>query len=229
MPRHRRKRNRKPVQITPTLPRPISLQQGRDNDDPRMAIDPGRTARRLRAEIRVRFGFREATVADADTLTAWLRDHAAAETRGEMEAMVERLEVRCRALAIEPVRHGAGHRRACRAGFTGLARCRVGARRTAQGRGGRTRRVTHCRLVQELASQTARRRASERGSLCHDRRHREGRSGRCRSFCHRAVRPPGRPGQRRRRGRVGAFGRPRRRRHRTDSWSEYARRVDYHS
>ncbi len=62
----------------------------------------GRTARRLRAEIRVRFGFREATVADADTLIEWLRDHAAAEAGGEIEAMVERLEARCRELAIEP-------------------------------------------------------------------------------------------------------------------------------
>lgn len=47
----------------------------------------GRTARRLRAEIRVRFGFREATVADAHTL---------------IEVMIERLESRCRELAIEP-------------------------------------------------------------------------------------------------------------------------------
>ena len=37
----------------------------------------GRTAERLRAEIRTRFGFREATVADAGMLTAWLRDHVA--------------------------------------------------------------------------------------------------------------------------------------------------------
>lgn len=33
----------------------------------------GRTAERLRGEIRVRFGFREATVADAEMLTEWLR------------------------------------------------------------------------------------------------------------------------------------------------------------
>lgn len=39
----------------------------------------GRTAERLRAEIRVRFGFREATVADAELLTVWLRDHVAGE------------------------------------------------------------------------------------------------------------------------------------------------------
>jgi hypothetical protein len=62
----------------------------------------GRTAERMRSEIRVRFGFREATVADADALSEWLRDHAAAEAGGEIEAMVERLEARCRELAIEP-------------------------------------------------------------------------------------------------------------------------------
>ncbi len=61
-----------------------------------------RTAERLRAEIRVRFGFREATVADADALTAWLRDHVAAEVGGDIEPMIERLETRCRELAIEP-------------------------------------------------------------------------------------------------------------------------------
>ncbi len=33
------------------------------------------TVERLRAEIRVRFGFREATVADAEMLAEWLRDH----------------------------------------------------------------------------------------------------------------------------------------------------------
>ena len=62
----------------------------------------GRTAERLRAEIRVRFGFREATVADADMLTVWLRDHVAGEAGGEIEPMIERLEARCRELAIEP-------------------------------------------------------------------------------------------------------------------------------
>ena len=62
----------------------------------------GRTAERLRAEIRVRFGFREATVADADMLTVWLRDHVAGEVGGEVEPMIERLEARCRELTIEP-------------------------------------------------------------------------------------------------------------------------------
>jgi TnpA family transposase len=62
----------------------------------------GRTAERLRAEVRVRFGFREATVADADLLTVWLRDHVAGEVGGEIAPMIERLEARCRELAIEP-------------------------------------------------------------------------------------------------------------------------------
>jgi hypothetical protein len=61
-----------------------------------------RTAKRPRMEIRARFGFREATVADAETLTAWLRDHVAAEAGGQIEPLIERLEARCRELAIEP-------------------------------------------------------------------------------------------------------------------------------
>jgi hypothetical protein len=53
------------------------------------ALLVGRTAERVRSEIRIRFGFREATVADADALSEWLRDHAAAEAGGEIETMVE--------------------------------------------------------------------------------------------------------------------------------------------
>ena len=66
------------------------------------AFPTGRTAERMRAEIRVRFGFREATVADADLLTIWLRDHVAGEAGGDIEPMIVRLEARCRELAIEP-------------------------------------------------------------------------------------------------------------------------------
>lgn len=62
----------------------------------------GRTAERLRAEIRTHFGFREATGADADRLTAWLHDHVAAEVGGEIAPMIERLEACCREWAIEP-------------------------------------------------------------------------------------------------------------------------------
>ena len=66
------------------------------------AFPTGRTAERLRAEIRGRFGFREATVADAEMLTVWLCDHVAGEGSGAIEPMIERLEARCRELAIEP-------------------------------------------------------------------------------------------------------------------------------
>jgi TnpA family transposase len=62
----------------------------------------GRTAERLRAEIRVRFGFREATSTDAEMLATWLRDHVAGEVGGEIEPMIEWVEARCRELAIEP-------------------------------------------------------------------------------------------------------------------------------
>lgn len=61
-----------------------------------------RTARRFRAEIRSLFGFREATVADANALIEWLRDYAAPEAGGVIEVMIERLEARCRDLSIEP-------------------------------------------------------------------------------------------------------------------------------
>jgi hypothetical protein len=60
-----------------------------------------RTTKRLRSEIRARYGFREATV-DAEALTEWLRDHAAPESGGEFAPIVERLEARRRELTIEP-------------------------------------------------------------------------------------------------------------------------------
>jgi hypothetical protein len=60
-----------------------------------------RTLERQRAKIRALLGFREATVADAEALGAWLRDHAVAETR-DHGRLVARLEERCQALRIEP-------------------------------------------------------------------------------------------------------------------------------
>lgn len=65
-------------------------------------LPTGRTAERHRADIRARFGFREASVADADLLSEWLCQHAVNETSGEFADLVERLEARCRELAIEP-------------------------------------------------------------------------------------------------------------------------------
>jgi len=44
-----------------------------------------RTAERQRAEIRALLGFREACVADAEALGAWLRDNAIAHTRDPVE------------------------------------------------------------------------------------------------------------------------------------------------
>ena len=61
----------------------------------------GRTVERHRADIRTLFGFREASVADGEALTAWLRDHAVAETR-DPALLASALEQRCRDLAIEP-------------------------------------------------------------------------------------------------------------------------------
>jgi TnpA family transposase len=60
-----------------------------------------RTLERQRAEIRALLGFREATVADAEALGTWLRDHAVARTRDLGELTAE-AEARCRALRIEP-------------------------------------------------------------------------------------------------------------------------------
>ncbi len=60
-----------------------------------------RTLERQRAEIRALLGYREASVADAEALGAWLRDDAVARTRDPGELAAE-VEARCRALRIEP-------------------------------------------------------------------------------------------------------------------------------
>src|SRR4051794_36883656 len=61
-----------------------------------------RTAERQRAEIRALLGFREAGIADAEALGAWLRDHGVARTRDPVELAAE-AEARCRTLCIEPL------------------------------------------------------------------------------------------------------------------------------
>lgn len=70
-----------------------------DNDE---VVLSDRTAERLRSEIRSRFGFREATVADADNLTDWLRDQVIGALGSDIAPLIERLEGRCRELALEP-------------------------------------------------------------------------------------------------------------------------------
>jgi len=61
----------------------------------------GRTLERHRSEIRSLFGFREATVADAEQLSEWLCEHAAA-AGGTPERLATLLDLRCRELSIEP-------------------------------------------------------------------------------------------------------------------------------
>src|SRR4051812_6536090 len=60
-----------------------------------------RTAERQRAEIRALLGFREASVADAEALAAWLGDNVVGQTR-DTAALTAEAEARCRALRIEP-------------------------------------------------------------------------------------------------------------------------------
>lgn len=61
-----------------------------------------RTSERLRTEIRAHFGFREATVADANMLEKWLQVHVAPNACGEIDAMLDRLLTHCKTLRIEP-------------------------------------------------------------------------------------------------------------------------------
>ena len=60
-----------------------------------------RTAERTRAEIRTRFGYREATVLDGEMLELWLRDHIAPNSGGEVNILLEGIQARCRELRIE--------------------------------------------------------------------------------------------------------------------------------
>ena len=60
----------------------------------------GRSVERYRSEIRLRFGFREATVNDADMLTDWLCDHAAPDVAGDFTKLVEIFEQNARAIPL---------------------------------------------------------------------------------------------------------------------------------
>jgi hypothetical protein len=55
-----------------------------------------RTAKRLRTEIRVRFGFHEATVADAEIADCLATRLPCRRSRQQLQPMIERLDARCR-------------------------------------------------------------------------------------------------------------------------------------
>jgi len=90
-----------PTEIEPQAVDQVARQIGM-GATPHDSLDlAARTWKRHRAEIRALFGYREATVADAEALEDWLRDQAA--TVGAVpDLLVARLEARCRELAIEP-------------------------------------------------------------------------------------------------------------------------------
>jgi len=65
-------------EIHPSVLARIGEQLGTDDGPISDEAWEGRTGKRHRAEIRKIFGFREPTVADAEEMAAWLRDHAVA-------------------------------------------------------------------------------------------------------------------------------------------------------
>jgi hypothetical protein len=81
----------------------VARQLGAELDDRDWYDTTSRTWKRHRAEIRAWLGFREATVADAELLEAWLRDRvpAVGVVPDQLAAL---LETRCRELWIEPHR-----------------------------------------------------------------------------------------------------------------------------
>jgi TnpA family transposase len=90
------------AEIDPGLRAQVARQLGLEPTWPDRYDPLQRTWKRARAEIRALFGFREATVADADNLASWLGDRVIGAVGSEMASLIERLEVRCRELAIEP-------------------------------------------------------------------------------------------------------------------------------
>jgi TnpA family transposase len=90
-----------PEEIEPGAVAKIAQQLGM-TDLPHDGLNAAdRTWKRHRAEIRAMFGYREATVADAEMLSEWLRDQAAV-AGGVPEHLAALLNTRCRELLIEP-------------------------------------------------------------------------------------------------------------------------------
>ena len=95
---------KEPIEIDEETVARVARQLGAELNDHDWCDTTNRTWKRHRAEIRAWLGFREATVADAELLEAWLRDQVPA-----IGAVPDRLgallETRCRQLSIEsPVR-----------------------------------------------------------------------------------------------------------------------------
>jgi hypothetical protein len=89
------------AEIHPCVVARLAQQLGIDTGSIADQAWQGRTAKRHRAEIRVLFGFREPTVADAEAMVAWLRDHAVVHSR-DPEHLAVALKVYCRSSSIEP-------------------------------------------------------------------------------------------------------------------------------
>src|ERR1019366_3678819 len=72
---------RSPAEIDTAFVIGLAEALGVDIETSSTILLPSRTMERVRSEVRSLFGFREATVADAEALTAWARDHAVHQTR----------------------------------------------------------------------------------------------------------------------------------------------------
>ena len=90
-------------EIHPSIVARVAEQLGTNNGPILDQAWHSRTGKRHRAEIRVLFGFREPTVADAEEMAAWLRDHAVAHRR-DPDYLAGALKAHCRSSSIEPPR-----------------------------------------------------------------------------------------------------------------------------
>ncbi len=88
-------------EVDPATVSDLARQLGVTGPDHAADLLTDRTVKRHRSEIRTLLGFREATVADGETLTDWLRDHAVADSRDVVQ-LTGALEQRCREIKIEP-------------------------------------------------------------------------------------------------------------------------------
>lgn len=79
----------------------VARQIGLSEDGPQAIALSHRTLERYRSEIRDWFGFRKATVADAEQLQAWLCAYVAT-VGANLEDLQTGLAARCRELLIEP-------------------------------------------------------------------------------------------------------------------------------